>query len=46
MVKGFNNKAKLTSRKSYGFRSTEVLQIVLYHNLAARPEPIFTHGFC
>jgi len=46
VVEGFNNKAKLTSRKSYGFRSTEVLQIALYHNLAALPEPKFTHEFC
>jgi len=46
VVEGFNNKAKLTSRKSYGFRSTEVLQIALYHSLAALPEPNFTHEFC
>jgi transposase len=46
VVEGFNNKAKLTSRKSYGFRNTEVLQIALYHNLAALPEPNFTHEFC
>ncbi|MEX2188087.1 MAG: transposase [Pirellulales bacterium] len=46
VVEGFNNKAKLTSRKSYGFRSTDVLEIALYHSLAALPEPNFTHEFC
>lgn len=46
VVEGFNNKAKLTSRKSYGFRSTEVLEIALFHSLAALPEPNFTHKFC
>jgi transposase len=46
IVEGFNNKAKLTSRKSYGFRNTEVLQIALYHSLADLPEPKFTHEFC
>jgi transposase len=46
MVEGFNNKAKLTTRKSYGFRSNETLQIALYHSLAALPEPNFTHKFC
>lgn len=46
IVEGFNNKAKLTSRKSYGFRSTEVLQIALYHSLAKLPERKSTHEFC
>jgi transposase len=46
VVEGFNNKAKLTSRKAYGFRNTTVLKIALYHNLASLPEPKFTHEFC
>jgi len=46
IVEGFNNKAKLTMRKSYGFRSEEVLETVLYHNLGNLPEPEFTHEFC
>jgi transposase len=32
-VEGFNNKAKLTTRKSYGFRVFGVIQIALYHAL-------------
>jgi len=45
IVEGFNNKAKLTMRKSYGFRSSRIIQLALYHNLGALPEPRFTHKF-
>ncbi len=45
-VEGFNNKAKLTMRKSYGFRSDEVAKAALYHALGALPEPKSTHRFC
>ncbi len=45
VVEGFNNKAKLTMRKSYGFRSQRIIQLALYHNLGALPEPTFTHEF-
>lgn len=44
-VEGFNNKAKLTSKKAYGFRSYEVMKIALYHTLGELPEQIFTHRF-
>ncbi|NIS80663.1 MAG: ISL3 family transposase, partial [Anaerolineales bacterium] len=44
-VEGFNNKVKLTTRKSYGFRTYEAIEIALYHNLGALPEPEFTHRF-
>jgi transposase len=46
IVEGFNNKAKLTTRKAYGFRTLEAVTIALYHTLAALPEPEFTHRFC
>jgi transposase len=46
VVEGLNNKAKLTIRKAYGFRSTEHLQIALYHTLGELPEPKITHRFC
>ena len=46
VVEGFNNKAKLTTKKAYGFRTYEALEIALYHQLAALPEPHFTHEFC
>jgi len=45
-VEGLNNKAKLTTRKAYGFRSYTCLEIALYHTLGDLPEPIVTHRFC
>jgi len=45
VVEGFNNKVKLTTRKSYGFRTYEAVETTLYHNLGALPEPGFTHRF-
>ena len=44
-VEGFNNKAKLTIRKAYGFRTAGKLEIALYHALGALPEPELTHRF-
>jgi transposase len=46
VVEGLNNKAKLTMRKSFGFRSEETIEIALYHSLGALPEPKSTHRFC
>ena len=46
VVEGFNNKAKLTTRKAYGFRSFRCLEIALYHTLGQLPEPETTHRFC
>ena len=45
IVEDLNNKLKLTTRISYGFRTQEAYEIVLYHNLGALPEPEFTHEF-
>ncbi|MBF0245308.1 MAG: ISL3 family transposase [Planctomycetes bacterium] len=45
-VEGFNNKAKVVTKRSYGFRSYEVLKIALYHSLGDLPEPESTHRFC
>ncbi|VUX54841.1 transposase [uncultured Woeseiaceae bacterium] len=44
-VEGFNNKAKLTLRKSYGFRTYKAMEIALYHALGALTEPKVTHRF-
>jgi len=46
VVEGFNNKAKLTTRKAYGFRTYHAMEIALYHALGALPQPNFTHRFC
>jgi transposase len=45
-VEGLNNKAKLTIRKAYGFRTYKAIEIALYHTLGDLPEPNFTHEFC
>jgi len=44
-VEGFNNKLKLITRKSYGFRTQDAYETAAYHTLAALPEPEFTHRF-
>src|SRR5216683_3160556 len=45
VVEGLNNKAKLTMRKSYGFRTFRCLELALYHSLGKLPEPESTHEF-
>ena len=45
VVEGLNAKAKLTMRKSYGFRSPEVLEMALLHALGKLPEPKPAHEF-
>lgn len=44
-VEGMNRRINLVTRKSYGFRSYEVLQIALYHSLGHLPVPERTHRF-
>ena len=45
VIEGFNNKAKLTMRKSYGFRTSHAIKLALYHQLGNLPQPKFTHEF-
>ncbi len=45
VVAGLNNKAKVTMRKSYGFRTFRVLELALYYSLGKLPEPKSTHDF-
>jgi transposase len=45
-VEGLNNKAKVTTKKAYGFKSFEVIKLALYHTLGKLPEPVVTHKFC
>jgi transposase len=45
IVEGFNTKAKLTTRKAYGFRTYHAAEIALYHALGALPLPKTTHEF-
>lgn len=45
IVEGLNTKVKVTTRKSYGFRTYRCLEIALYHALGKLPEPEMTHRF-
>ena len=45
VVEGLNNKAKVTMRRSYGFRTFRTLELALYHSLGKLPEPESTHEF-
>jgi transposase len=44
-VEGLNNKCRVVTRRSYGFRSFHVLELALFHTLGALPEPEITHRF-
>lgn len=45
-VEGFNNKVRVVTRRSYGFRTYDAMEVALYHNLGRLPEPQLTHRFC
>ena len=45
IVEGLNNKAKLATKKAYGFKTFECAEIALYHQLGKLPEPLDTHRF-
>jgi transposase len=45
-VEGLNNKVKVVTRRSYGFRTARVAKLALLHNLGRLPEPEHTHRFC
>lgn len=46
-VEGLNNKIRVVTRRSYGFRTYKAMEIALYHTLGRLPEPQeSTHRFC
>lgn len=45
-VEGLNNKIRVVTRRSYGFRTYKAMEMALYHNLGRLPEPESTHRFC
>ena len=45
-VEGLNNKIRVVTRRSYGFRTYHAMELALYHNLGRLPEPLSTHRFC
>jgi transposase len=46
VVEGLNNKIRVVTRRSYGFRTYKAMELALYHNLGRLPEPEDAHGFC
>ncbi|MFC1708040.1 transposase, partial [Planctomycetota bacterium] len=45
-VEGLNGKAKVATKRAYGFRTFRGAEIALYHTLGDLPEPEFAHVFC
>jgi transposase len=45
VVEGQNNKAKVVIRKSYGFKTSVMLKISLYHKLGKLPVPELAHEY-
>jgi len=45
-VEGLNNKIRVVTRRSYGFRTYDAMEIAMYHTLGRLPEPELTHRFC
>jgi transposase len=45
VIEGLNNKAKVTLRKAYGYRTFRIAELSLYHVLGKLPEPKLAHGF-
>ena len=45
-VEGLNNKIRVVTRRSYGFRTYKAMELALYHNLGRLSEPETTHRFC
>ena len=45
-VEGLNNKIRVVTRRSYGFRTFDAMKTALYHTLGRLPEPESAHRFC
>ena len=46
IVEGLNGLVKLRFRKAFGFRTFQAIEVALYHQLGALPEPKVAHRFC
>jgi len=46
IVEGLNGLVKLRFRKAFGFRTFGAIEVALYHELGALPEPKVAHRFC
>lgn len=45
IVEGLNRNVNLVTRKAYGYRTFNALEVSLYHSLGKLPEPKSTHEF-
>jgi transposase len=45
VVEGLSSKAMVGMRRTYGNRSDDVLEVPLFHQLGAQPEPPMIHRF-
>jgi transposase len=45
IVEGLNRNVNLVTRKAYGYRTFNALEVALYHTLGDLPEPKSTHEF-
>ena len=45
VIEGLNNKAKVTLRKAYGYRTFHIAELSMYHVLGRLPEPKLAHRF-
>ena len=45
-VEGLNNKTRVVTRRSFGFRTYKAMEMALYHTLGRLPEPESPHNFC
>ena len=45
IVEGLYTKAKVSARKTQGFKAFKTLELALYHNLGVLPEPKIAHKF-
>lgn len=45
VIEGLNNKAKVTLKKAYGYRTFRIAELSLYHVLGRLPEPKVAHRF-
>jgi len=45
-VDGLNNKIRVVTRRSFGFRTYKVMEMAMYHWPGRLPEPESIHRFC
>ena len=45
VIEGLNNKAKVSLRTAYGYRTCRIVKLSLHHVLGRLPAPKFAHRF-